>query len=194
MKPVAYIGDDFLPDFGRVRAWADEASYADVVNPADGVAYPGICTSIPGWLAQEVWQGTRKLFGYAPICRAIFTRLSLAGSKAPHQAHTDASMGQYSLMLYLNRPQDCVGGTSLLRHRETGAESNPTDEAGVEIWKRDTNVADAWEPTLVCGMKANRALVFAADLYHRAEPIGGFGDNASNGRLVLTMFFDKGRS
>lgn len=137
--------------------------------------------------------GVEEALGWPPECRQLFLRRSLAGCKAPHQAHTDFSMGQFSLMVYLNRAEHCRGGTALLRNRETGEESNPTDAYGEQVWRRDTNNPAAWDKTLMCAMKPNRAFIFKADLYHRAEPIGGFGADSKDGRMVMTMFFDKGR-
>lgn len=192
VTPVAVLADDFFIDFDVVRKHFDDAVYQDVVNPVDGVTYPGI-TMLPAWMIVEVLQGVRKMMGWSPICRTIFARLSLAGTKAPHQAHTDNSMGQYSLMLYLNRPEDCCGGTALLQHWN-GMERAPTEQADVDLAMRDTNIHSAWSPMLDVAMKTNRAFIFAADLFHRAEPVGGFGSTPQDGRLVLTMFFDKGRA
>jgi hypothetical protein len=98
-------------------------------------------------------------------------------------------MGGYSLMVYLNRPQDCRGGTSLVRHVETGMDSNPRNEEEEAIWKRDTNKREAWEVTEMCPMRANRACVFPAERMHRAEPVGGFGHDQRHGRMVMTAFF-----
>ena len=39
-------------------------------------------------------------------------------------------------------------------------------------------------------MEENKACVFDAYRMHRSEPIGGFGDNNENGRLVMVAFFD----
>lgn len=191
MNSVAMVLDEFIDDFPRERVSADLATYGDYTNPWDGVVYPGINAAVPEHLADEIVGKVEAVMGFRIVPRAIFTRLSLKGSQPPHQAHTDASMGQYSLMLYLNRAEHCSGGTSLLRNRETGEERNPVDAYGEQVWKRDTNNPVAWEKTLTCGMKPNRAFIFSADLYHRAEPIGGFGTTPQDGRLVLTMFFDK---
>ena len=190
----AIIIDDFFTDFDAVRRWADEARFIDVTNDVDGVVYPDVCIEIPSWLLMETHTGAARALGWTPLLRVLFARLSVAGKVAPHQAHTDVTMGQYSMMVYLNRPEHCRGGTSILRHIETGAERNPTDAEGEAIWRRDTNVATAWEHTAMCGMKPNRALIFPADLYHRAEPVGGFGSDSKDGRIVMTMFFDKGRA
>jgi hypothetical protein len=174
------IIDDFLPAdvFNLLRTHCDQELYSGVVNPADGVLYPGISIDIP-----EV---VLRFFGRPKF---IFMRLSLAGVPVPHQAHTDALMGNESLMFYLNRPEHCQGGTALVRHKESGLWRNPVTSKAEEIWQRDTNVPEAWEVYDMAHMQTNRAVLFDANLMHRAEPIGGFGNSPQNGRLVLTAFY-----
>lgn len=174
------IIDDFLPAdvFAMLRKHCDEISYAGVVNPVDKIVYPDISIDIPYKVKQ---------FLGAP--KTMFMRLSLAGVKAPHQAHTDTLMGTQSLMLYLTRLIHCRGGTSLVRHNETGMTSDPLTFEEEAIWRRDTNNPRAWHVYDMAIMVPNRAVLFDAKLMHRAEPVGGFGTDAKNGRLVLTAFY-----
>jgi hypothetical protein len=116
-------------------------------------------------------------------------RLSLADVPVPHQAHTDTVMGDFSMMLYMNRAEHCQGGTSLVRH-VTGMDTDPIDEESQKVWLRDTNIPEMWTPYTRCEMRTNRAFIFRANLMHRAEPLGGFGTDATNGRLVMTAFFN----
>lgn len=181
MRLTSSIIDDFLDDFARWRAWLDEATYADVTNDADGVVYPGICGDLPGELQDEI---RYKLVASAGVTKVnyLFARLSVTGSNPPHWAHHDGSMGARSLMLYMNRPQHCDGGTAMLRHRD--------GEPSPEVWARDTNDAARWHLESVCHMRTNRAFVFRADQWHAALPRGGFGRDAYDGRLVITAFFE----
>lgn len=174
------IQDNFLPAevFTRLRKHCDEISYKGVVNPVDGVMYPDISVDIPD-----------EVLKYLGNYRTAFMRLSLTGVKAPHQAHTDTMMGTRSLMLYLCRPQHCRGGTSLVKHIETGMTSDPSSKEEESIWQRDTNTPSAWMIHDIALMMSNRAVMFDASLMHRAEPVGGFGTDAKNGRLVLTAFY-----
>lgn len=186
MKPHSIIIDDFLEDFDGWRNWADTCDYTSITNPRDGLAYEGIFTQVPTYGVQR---RLSLILGAEARIRTIFLRLSLLGMKAPHQAHTDAIMGQYSMMLYLNRPQHCEGGTALVRHY-TGLDSNPANEEQEALWKRDTNDRAMWHVYSMCEMKSNRAFIFRADLMHTALPYGGFGVDATDGRLVMTAFFD----
>jgi hypothetical protein len=117
-------------------------------------------------------------------------RLSPDGVHVPHPVHTDISMGKYSLMLYLNRAEHCRGGTSILKHIESGMVRTPRTEEEFALWQRDMRNPEAWSYVDAAEMAPNRAFIFDADMYHRAEPEGGFGKDATDGRLVLTMFFD----
>ena len=178
MIPHSLIIDEFLPDFDDFRNWADRQIYAPVINPADGVEYPGICSHVPTY-------GTRlrleAIMQHPVKINAAFMRLSLAGVHVPHQAHHDGLMGQYSMMLYLNRAKHCQGGTSLVRH---------VSGDDLAHWETDHSKPEMWCAYSLCEMAPNRAFIFRADLMHRAEPVGGFGDGAENGRLVYTAFFD----
>lgn len=172
------IYDDFLPNFSEWRSWADTLKFPPVVNEVDGVTYPGICTAVPTF-------GMRKLLaavmGREVQLNALFLRLSLAGVSVPHQAHHDAVMGDFSLMLYMNRAEHCRGGTSLIEHVD--------GEPDVATWERDTNVPEKWRVISLAQMRPNRAFIFRSNLWHRAEPLGGFGADATDGRLVLTAFY-----
>lgn len=173
------ILDDFLPDFAGWRAWADGLDYRGEVNPADRVTYPGIFADVPTFGMRS---RLSQIMGRPIALHELFLRLSLEGVHVPHQAHHDGLMGAYSCMLYLNRPEHCRGGTSLLEHVSG-------QDPDVATWERDTNTPEAWRVVSLCQMRANRAFVFRSDLWHRAEPIGGFGTDSANGRLVLTGFF-----
>lgn len=181
--------DDFLPEFGEFRHYLDGLDYNGVVNPADGVFYPGVSLEIPESIRSDVITGIEKAEGRQVKVNTMFLRLSPEGVKAPHQAHTDAIMGQRSMMLYLNREEHQQGGTALVKH-ESGMDRNPETLEQAQIWERDTNLPHKWEVTGMFHMEQNRACMFDSFLMHRAEPVGGFGDTPENARLVLTAFYD----
>lgn len=187
--------DNFLPDWKGLRTYADTADYRDVVNPVDGVVYPGICVEVPTETKHEIAKRLGTVHGQSVALKTVFFRLSPKGTVAPHQAHTDSTMGQFSMMLYMNHDRDATGGTSLLRHRLTGIENDRrlTQQQAV-LWELDTNVYSAWSITKMVAMRPNRAFIFDSHLFHRAEPVQGFGYNKKNARLVLTAFYDLGES
>ena len=183
------IVDNFLESFDvlldHARAKAD---YSGVENPADGVVYPDITTDIPLQCLAEIQVRLDEAMDRPVTINTIFMRLtSKQTSGAPHQAHNDSVMGDFTLLLYLN---DGPGGTSFVKHRETGMDAQPETTEQYEAWLRDTNVPEAWEITEMVEMKENRANIIEAERMHRAEPVGGFGDGPGNGRIVLTAFFE----
>ncbi len=181
------IMDNFLKTFSQLREHAVQADYSGVTNPADGVLYPDITADIPVEVLEDVQSSLDKFMGWQVGINTIFMRLTSKNTKgAPHQAHTDAIMGDFTLLLYL---QDGPGGTSFVRHKTIGLHSQPANDAEAEIWRRDTNIPDAWEITEMVAMKSNRANIVPSYKMHRAEPVGGFGEGPEDGRIVLTAFF-----
>lgn len=189
MQFHSLIVDNALSDYARARAWADAAEFRDVANPVDGVTYPLICPDVPVWIQREMSALVNDVLNEPLWPSAIFARMSPAGVPVPHQAHNDASMGRYSLMLYLNRPEHCRGGTEFLTHSTLGCECGPSNHDDLAQIAADANKPFAWDVAGSCAMKANRACLFDASLMHRAAPIGGFGDDQANARLVLTGFY-----
>lgn len=186
------IVDEFLAPatFAELRAFADTAKYKDELNEVDGVSYPLICADIPADFTLAVQDAIAELFGRWPEDALIFLRLSPAGVPCPHKVHHDRSMGAYSLMLYLNRAGDCQGGTSFVGHIDTGIGYAPAIPDFAAIVQAAQNDDNAWQIHEMAQMKPNRAVIFASERLHRAEPIGGFGTTPADARLVLTCFFN----
>lgn len=183
------ILDGFLhpESFAALREYADEAEFVDEVNPVDGVVYPSICKVIPTAIEAEILASLHAYGKRVPENVTMFMRLSPEGVHVPHVAHHDGSMGDYSMMLYLNREDDCQGGTELLTHIATG--DTYGNEENAEQAAADQNNSEVWEVAGLCEMVPNRAFLFEAHLFHRAAPVGGFGKSQSDARLVLTVFF-----
>lgn len=193
MKFHSAIIDNFLNNGDLFRRYAIKQSYEGVVNPQDNVLYPDISIKIPEEVRLEI--NSKALMAVTQNenafiePKALFMRMSKTGVHVPHQAHTDKNIADYTLLLYLNKDEDCQGGTDVLEHIE-GMKIHPQTEEEIELWKRDTNTPEQWIKTGFCPMKFNRAFILRSDLFHRAQPLGGFGDTNENGRLVLTLFFN----
>lgn len=183
MKLHHLVIDDFLDDFSYWREWADGLDYKDVVNPVDGESYPGIYAAVPTW---GVKSRIERILGRPINLHTLFLRLSVKGSETPQQIHSDLSMGSHAIIIYL---RDQAGaGTAFCRHK-TGLDKHPETERELATLVKDGSNAGEWDDYLLCEMKANRALIYDAHLLHRAIPVGGFGDSAKNGRLVMVGFF-----
>jgi hypothetical protein len=165
-----------------------------MTNPADEVFYPNVSLDIPEAIKKEVEDAIKEEFGEDIVVNAMFLRQSSLGVYCPHPVHTDTLMGEWAVMLYLNREEDCRGGTSFVKHTETGLYDNPQTPEELSIWEKDYNNLDAWSIYDMAYMEPNTAVLFDGDLMHRAEPVGGFGDTNENSRLVLAVFFNEGET
>lgn len=186
------IHDNFLePDeYRALRDFAVRAQYDDVVNPVDNVVYPRVCSDIPGLVESIIFHHLSRVIGRFPTNPVLFLRMSPEGVHCPHQVHHDGSMGSWSLMLYLNEPGDCRGGTAFVGHVATGMGYAPAMPEFVAVLEAEQNNPTAWAIHDLAPMAPNRAVIFKADRLHRAEPVGGFGSTPEDSRLVLTCFFD----
>ncbi len=193
-KSPVLIRDNVLPPklFERWRQFYPHYTYEDVVNPVDGVTYPGICTYVPKWVDAFIRVSIVNLLDQ-PIRKinAQFLRLTTEDTPpAPHGAHNDAAHAKYSAFFYLNpAPAGVRAGTSLLTHTATRMTHAPRSVEEWEAWDRDTNDYDAWEIDELIEWRENRLAIYEADRMHRAEPPEGWGKDASDGRLVLITFF-----
>ena len=180
--------------FEKVQLHARSLDYMGAVSPIDYVEYPDVSTAVPIWMKAWIKAAAAKCIGKSvpelEIHQCFFRLTTKNTPTAPHQAHNDESHSKYAAFFYVNEPPaHMLAGTALVRHRETGLERGVEHPEEVEIWERDTNDYNAWEIIDMVMMKANRLAVIESDRMHRAEPPEGFGEDASDGRLVLITFF-----
>lgn len=180
------IIDNFLDCYDHLKVYSMAADFKDVVNPVDEVVYPMICADIPDVVREELQERIEWLMMRTITINTVFMRRSPEGVHVPHMAHTDNSMGDYSLMLYMNNRDD--GGTALLTHLKTGMTIAPDTDELLDIAKADQNNPSAWGIRDIAKMRENRAFIFNAEEFHCALPIGGFGRGIDS-RTVLTVFF-----
>ena len=178
-----YRVNNFFEDWPEFREYLDEVDYSAVRSPVDGIIYPGLSDAIPEKHTQRV----KDMIGNP---KWLFLRLSPKGTPAPHQAHEDTLMGHYTMIIFLNRQEDCHGGTSILQHKN-GMNKTPFTEEQIETWRKDTNNPNKWRVTQMFNMEENTMVVYPSKYIHRAEPVGGFGDVPRNARLVMVGFFDE---
>lgn len=184
---LSYIQiDSFIDSYADLKDYTKTADFSGVRNPVDGVIYPHICSSLPEAIRIEILVKIAAIIAREPQSVTMFIRRSPAGVPVPHIAHTDNSMGLYSLMLYMNDSLD--GGTAFIRHKQTGMMYAPESQEFVDLAEKDQNELSAWAIVEQAIMKENRAVIFDAGLFHCAMPIGGFGEGAE-ARTVLTVFF-----
>jgi len=198
MLPSFLMIDDFLPDPHAARAAALGLGYDPAHKRGN---YPGLLSDrplvVPG-LEARVGQLVGRSLRAAPGTSHNHCRLTLKGDRGASGVHIDPCF--YSGILYLSRPEDCRGGTDFFRHRRTGLERVPPDDAGViaagyadhnalieHVVNADTTKPAKWEKSFTAPMRFNRLILFSPWLFHNSA--AGFGDRPENGRLVHLMFF-----
>jgi hypothetical protein len=181
-------------DFDSLNETARNLEYKDIENPADGVTYPGISDEVPAQVKKYIEEKCSNLWMRNLEAKTIFFRLTHTGTEtAPHQAHTDTAMGKYTFICYFqDAPEEHPdAGTSLLKHGTVGGlHTDPWTRGEQDVWQRDTNKYDSWDITRLFKMRRNTAVTYESKRMHRAEPVGGFGRDVSDGRLVLVAFLE----
>lgn len=195
MIPYALIVDSFLP----TESWQDlrgallSQDFPDQPNPTDGYQYP-FTLVLDDWaeLKKDITEQLQGVMGSRVCLRLLVARISTEGTPCPEQAHSDMQIvepsPQYTMVLYMNTQAQSMGGTSLLRHLTMNWQFDTLDPF-IE-WRADQNIPEAWDKELMCKMQPNRAFIFASDSIHRSEPVGGFGKDKEEGRLVVVALFD----
>lgn len=197
MQSSLIIVDDFLNDPEAVRKQALELEYPD----QKGI-FPGRNSlqrlQIPG-LTEVVSQIVGEPLAPAPPNQShAKCRITREKDEGLGRVHIDIS--DWSGILYLNRPEDCRGGTEFFRHRRTGWDRFPLDpnqlreggfssfeEARKTLVEEEGTRDECWEQVMTVPMRFNRLLLLRPWLWHTAGP--GFGRTLEDSRLVYLMFF-----
>lgn len=202
--------DDFLPDPLARRAHALSLAYTEASGHLYG-NFPGSQTA-GGHADQATMQRIANLlerdikWGW-PSHGAF--RLSPATATACSDIHADLDQSRpaYAGVLYLSLPEDCQGGTSFWRHRETGWSKVPDEGQArasrfgsyAEFMRRRTADAaqafeqlsaarDEWELVFEVPMRFNRLILYRSDFFHGISTL--FGHKPGDSRLVQLYFFE----
>ncbi len=192
--------DDFLENPDGMREQALGLEFPDQPGPYVG-RNSKQAANLPG-LDQYVSQlvGERLKPIHPPQSHGKF-RVTLAEHDETPAIHIDPS--QWSGILYLSRPEDCQGGTEFFRHKKTGLDCAPFNDAAAraegfasqadamaQTLEADALNHDAWDKIMEIPMRYNRLLLLRPWLFHTSGK--GFGTTLENGRLIYTMFFTLG--
>lgn len=109
--------------------------------------------------------------------------------------YVHAHRRQYSALVYLNLPHQCVGGTSFYRHKKTGAETllmergkkTVLNEKAARIPMTDATDPEKWQETTRVPMVFNRLIIFNGQIFHSWS--AGFGGRIQNARLTQNFDF-----
>jgi hypothetical protein len=170
------VFDDFLPDPAAYRAQALTLEYKTFAFPEatfHGIALPDvpdlpirICEMFPGALP------TLTFFRRSPV-----------GQEEPHFIHTDADMGDWTALLYLNPDPPEGDGTVFWEHVATGERENPTPHLRSE----EGRSAEGWKPWRRTEARFNRLILFPATFFHSRAIFANWGEG-NDARLTQVVF------
>ncbi len=167
--------DDFIHDPGVYRHTALALPFIDV--PADGKIFRGMAFS--NLKMEQAIPGIRALSPDAGPTASFF-RKSPLGQVEPNYIHSDAEMGDWTGILYLNPEPVDEDGTVFWRHRRTNSLTG-------EDWKAEGHSIPMWDEICRVPAKFNRLLLFDAKLYHSRSLVQNYGEG-DDARLIQVIF------
>jgi hypothetical protein len=176
------VTDNFLGNFDALQAYHGDF---EVKENHDGAVYPAVCMEVPREIRQELYRAITNRVGFDITPKYTFLRRFEEGSVEPYQAHTDLNMGRFTCIVY----KQGIGGTSFVKHKETGMFANDSEAFDFDVWDRDKNEYDAWDVYYFEQLVPNKSVVYDASLMHRGEPVYGHGVG-EEARELLICFFD----
>lgn len=189
--------DDFAPDWFEVRNKVLAQGFNTEHYDKDGTDYKGICKSSAGDHFPSLIE--QKLGKKIDVKLSCFRR-NMSGEMPNSWVHSDEISANYGVVLYLNLPQQCQGGTAFWTHKDWGISFTPTkedlDKQGVkseDFWpayKKQWLKKEAWQMTDLCTMKSNRLIIYPTSRIHSRWPWEGWGLSDADSRLVWVCFFD----
>jgi len=205
MKSLVVI-DNFYENPNAVREFAlTRVKYVSREKLAD--TFPGT-ESIQSYYSQTLLEKIENAIGQKVIADpktysfGVFCK-TYAADEARRTVHVDQS--DWTGLIYLNKPEACVGGTSFYQHRQTGIDRVPCAERLSQMGYKDREDfierfvtlegkhMDNWHLSARVGMKCNRLILFrAGEMFHAAD--GYFGKDDSDCRLTQLFFFKTGES
>lgn len=177
MTDTIRVFDNFLPHPVEYRADALGLGFRSF--DFEHCSFHGIALAP---LAGLVPAKIRRLFPEASPTLSFF-RKSPSGQQEPHFIHTDADMGDWSAILYLNPDPPPGDGTLFYIHEATGA----TASAIAHERSEEGRSSDGWLLRYTVESKFNRLLVFPSTSFHSRAIYDnwGVGDEA---RLTQVTF------
>ena len=176
------IKDDFYAQPDDIRKLALSKSYNEPPADTPRLAVTAICDE------RETMAMSDLLKPYIPQIKNnnvvginILFRYTLANAQKKVFCHVDGC--SYAGLLYLSKPEDCAGGTTIYRHKATG------DEIYDKAHRHLYNFKDAtqWEIISEVEMVYNRLVMYPGQLFHAITPVF-FGDTIDNARLTPNVF------
>jgi hypothetical protein len=170
------VYDDFLPTPVAYRAAALAQEFRTYEFPE--ATFHGIAMPTP----PDVPERLRAIYPAAEPTLSFF-RKSPEGQPEPHFIHTDADMGDWTALLYLNPKPPADDGTKFWRHLATGA----IESAIPHERSREGRTTEGWEERCLVPAKFNRLVLFPATFFHSRAIVGNWG-TGRQARLTQVVF------
>ncbi|MEE8122376.1 MAG: hypothetical protein V3T55_12670, partial [Anaerolineales bacterium] len=122
MRLAVLVIDEFFADPDAVRQVAISGKWNESKRPGSNVYRFLIIGDV--FQSKELDEKIRKIIGdYNHLDGGGCFRLPSIYHDDTFHVHSDYP-ADFNLIIYLSLPEDCKGGTSLFREKETGAEGN----------------------------------------------------------------------
>ncbi len=176
------IKDDFYPNPAEVREIALGKNYEEPPAGTPRLAVTAICNESESKAMYERLTPFLPQLDANPVVGVnILFRYTLANAQKKIFCHVDgcSSAG----IVYLSKPEDCAGGTTIYRHKATGDEIY--DKQNRHLY--DFRDPEQWEIIKEVEMAYNRLVMYPGQLFHALTPVF-FGDRIDNARLTQNVF------
>jgi Family of unknown function (DUF6445) len=195
VNPEILQFDDFAPDAEFVRGAVTRGGFSTETGP-DGARYTGISL----YLVSQWFERIAELVGRPITPRLSCFRLNLAGELPHSWVHSDDICAKFASVLYLNPPEQCLGGTAFWKHKTRGIDRLPPKaeltargedaDAFYRTMDREWKELQHWEQIGLVPMQFNRFITYPTCLFHSRYPFEAFGSGPKDGRLIWICFYD----
>ena len=176
------IKDDFSTQPDDLRRLALSKSYNEPPADTPRLAVTAVCNEHESMaMGDLVRPYLEQIENNEVVGINVLFRYTLANAQKKVFCHVDGC--SYAGVLYLSKPEDCAGGTTIYRHKATGDEIY--DKAHRHLY--DFKDAAQWEVISEVEMAYNRLVMYPGQLFHAITPVF-FGDTIDNARLTQNVF------
>jgi uncharacterized protein (TIGR02466 family) len=187
------VVDDFLKHPERARDVVGRAPAANWKHVQDGknfvdyydcrlrfpIFYPNSMIAAAQQIIRQVYHvDTRPAEASVDVNWFKQIREKRAESAVPHNDMTDKVRRSFTCIVYLNRREECSGGTAFFRFKKTGSlvldekyvdairENPKVGETGRDYWPHEAD--EWWERVGTIDMAPGRLLIFPSEYFHAA--------------------------
>jgi len=189
--------DDFAPDIESVRNDLIAAGQFETYKGPDGFDY----TNVAKWDTPQWHDRLSQVLGCPINVKMSGFRLNLAGELPHSWVHSDDICAQWAVVLYMNPPHQCSGGTAFWKHIGLQIDRMPDLEAMaaqgqnvpwfMDMMSREWRCLDWWEQVGFVAMKTNRLITYPTFMFHSRYPFEGFGSTPADARMIWVCFYDR---